>query len=215
MEFATQHKIAQKNKKHSDSNNLKQNQRMSKEKTEEIKAYTLSILTENEVGLMQRVVTAFTKRKINIDSFIASETENKDIYRFTIVIRSTARQVEKVAKSLETILEVFRVIVYEDEDLVYQELALYKIPTQAVLDSNQIETIVRQNNARILSVGKEYTIIEKTGHKERTQELFDILKPFGILAFTRSGRIAVSSKKMDKVNKYLEKQLEKDPATFN
>ena len=188
---------------------------MSKGTEEQINTYTLSILTENEVGLMQRVVTAFTKRKINIDSFIASETENKDIYRFTIVIQTTSSLVEKTAKSLETILEVFRVIVYKDEDLVYQELALYKIPTKAVLESNQIEKIVRENNARILDVGKEYTIIEKTGHKERTQELFEILKPFGVLAFTRSGRIAVSNRKMDKVNKFLEKQLEKDPATFN
>lgn len=184
-------------------------------KEEQINSYTLSILTENEVGLMQRVVTSFTKRKINISSFIASETENKDIYRFTIVINTTESMVQKIARSLETILEVFRVIVYKDEDLVYQELALYKVPTKAILESNKIETIVRQNNARILNVGKEYTIIEKTGHKERTQELFEILKPFGVSAFTRSGRIAVSNRKMDKVNKYLEKQLEKNPATFN
>ena len=188
---------------------------MSNQIEDQTNTYTLSILTENEVGLMQRVVTSFTKRKININSFIASETENKDIYRFTIVIQATEKMVHKVAKSLETILEVFRVIVYADEDLVYQELALYKIPTKAVLESNKIETIVRRNNARILSVGKEYTIIEKTGHKERTQELFEILEPFGISAFTRSGRIAVSNRKMDKVNKYLEKQLAKDPATFN
>lgn len=188
---------------------------MSKHIDDSIKTFTLSILTENEVGLTQRIVTSFTKRKINIDSFIASETENKDIYRFTIVIRTTEVLVYKIAKSLESILEVFRVIVYEDEDLVYQELALYKIPTKAVLESNQIENIVRKNNARILNVGKEYTIVEKTGHKERTQELFEILKPFGVLAFTRSGRIAVSKSKMTKVNKYLEKQLEKDPATFN
>ncbi len=179
-----------------------------------MKSYTLSILTEDTIGLTQHIVTAFTRRKININSFSASETETKGIFRFTILVNSDEEQIQKVAKALEQILEVFRVIVYEDEDLVYQELALYKVPTKALIEGSQIENIIRANNARILYVGKEYTVIEKTGHKEDTQELFELLKPYGILAFSRSGRIAVSNKRMDKVNKFIEKQLEKAPATF-
>ena len=182
---------------------------------EQIKTFTLSVLTENEVGLTQRVVTAFTRRKINIESFTASETENKGIFRFTIVVHTTDNKIQQTARSLETILEVFRVVIYEDKDLVYQELALYKIPTKSVLEGSQIETIVRANNARILHIGKEYTIIEKTGHKEKTQELFDQLKPYNVLGFSRSGRIALTNLRMDEVNKFLHKQLAKEPTSYH
>lgn len=181
---------------------------------EEIKTYTLSILTDNIVGLTQRVVTVFTRRKLNIDSFSASQTENESIYRFTIMLQTNERIVESVAKALENIVEVYRVIVYEDEDLVYQELALYKVSTKVISASNQIENIVRAFNARILFIGQEYTIIEKAGHKERTQELFEKLKPFGVFGFSRSGRVALSNKPMTRVNKFLEKILEKDRVEF-
>ncbi len=180
----------------------------------ETQTYTLSILTENSIGLTQEVVTTFTRRKINIQSFSASETENKDIYRFTIVVDTTEELIQKVARTLEKIMDVFRVVVYTDDDLVYQELALYKVPTKALLEGTQIERLVRANNARILYVGKEYTIIEKTGHKERTQELFELLKPYGIMAFSRSGRIALSNKPMTKVNQFLQKTIKMDKATF-
>ena len=179
------------------------------------KRYTLSILTENNVGLTQRIVTVFTRRKINIDSFSASETENKDIYRFTIMLEIEEDRVQKVANAVEQIIDVFKVIVYKDEDLVYQELALYKVPTKALLEGSQIEHIVRTNSARILYVGKDYTIIEKTGHKEDTQALFEELKSYGIMAFSRSGRIAVSNKRMDEVNKYITSKLKVEPATFS
>lgn len=176
--------------------------------------YTLSILTENNVGLLQKIVTEFTKRKINIDSFTGSETENRDIYRITIFVRTSEQLIKKIANSLEQIIDVFRVVVYEDDELVHQELALYKVPTKALLDGSSVETIVRENNARILYIGKEITVIEKTGYKEQTQELFEKLKPYNILAFSRSGRIALSNKNMKSVNKFLTKQLENDAATY-
>ena len=176
--------------------------------------YTLSILTENNVGLLQKVVTEFTKRKINIDSFTGSETENKDIYRITIFVNTSEQLIKKIANSIEQIIDVFRVVVYQDEELVHQELALYKVPTKALLDGNSVETIVRENNARILYIGKEITVIEKTGYKEQTQELFEKLKPYNILGFSRSGRIALSNKNMKSVNKFLTKQLKNDAATY-
>ncbi len=180
----------------------------------EKKIFTLSILTDNIVGLMQRVVTVFTKRKLNIDSFSASPTEYESIYRFTVVLETTEKIVQSVAKALENIVEVYRVIVYEDEDLVYQELALYKVSTKVISESNQIENLVREYNARILFIGKDYTIIEKTGHQARTQELFEKLKPFGVFGFSRTGRVALSNKPMTKVNKFLEKILDQEKVQF-
>lgn len=176
--------------------------------------YTLSVLTENHVGLTHQVMTVFTRRKLNVNSLSASETENKDIYRFTIVINTTEEMIKKVVKALEKQLEVIKALVYTDDELVWQELALYKVPTQALLADDQIERIVRANNARILSVSHDYTIIEKTGHKEKTQELFELLKPFGILGFTRTGRIALTKKPMIEVNNFLSQFIQEKEVSF-
>ncbi|HYX06742.1 MAG TPA: acetolactate synthase small subunit, partial [Bacteroidales bacterium] len=77
-----------------------------------------------------------------------------------------------------------------------------KVPTQAFANGTNVEMLIRNNNAHILTVEPEYIIIEKAGHKEETQELFNLLEPFGVLQFVRSGRVAMT-KPMKKLTSYL------------
>ncbi|MDG1333784.1 MAG: acetolactate synthase small subunit [Crocinitomicaceae bacterium] len=156
------------------------------------KRYTLSVFTEDRVGLLNRVTIIFTRRKINIESIAASESEVENVHRYTIVINESADTVNKVVLQLEKQVEVIRAFYHEDDAIVYQELALYKLPTEMLLAGQDAEKIVRSHHARVLAVEADFTVIEKTGHKEETQALFDELKPFGILEFVRSGRIAIS-----------------------
>jgi len=168
--------------------------------------YTLSIFTENKIGLLQRLSTIFTKRKINLDSFNASESEVKDVFRFTIVINTTEDQVRKVTKQIEKQIGVLKAFYHEESEIVHQEIALYKVPTHALAHGNDVEKLIRRYNAHILTVEPEYVIIEKTGHKAETQELFEKLLPFGMLQFVRSGRVAVT-KQIKEITAYL-KDLE-------
>lgn len=168
----------------------------------DIKEYTLSIFTENKIGLLQRLSTIFTKRKINLDSFNASESEVKDVYRFTIVIQTTEDQVKKVTKQIEKQIGVLKAFYHEVSEIVYQEIALYKVSTKALSQGSDVEEIIRKHNARILTVEPDYVIIEKTGHKAETQELFEKLHPFGMLQFVRSGRVAVT-KQIKEITSYL------------
>ena len=168
----------------------------------DIKEYTLSIFTENKIGLLQRLSTIFTKRKINLDSFNASESEVKDVYRFTIVIQTTEDQVKKVTKQIEKQIGVLKAFYHEVSEIVYQEIALYKVSTKALSQGSDVEEIIRKHNARILTVEPDYVIIEKTGHKAGTQELFEKLHPFGMLQFVRSGRVAVT-KQIKEITSYL------------
>lgn len=155
-------------------------------------AYTLSIFSENSVGLLNRITSILTRRHLNIDSINSSESESSGIYRFTIVVKTTEAQVKKLVLQLEKQVEVMKAVYHTDIDTVFQEIALYKISTRSISEGNLVEKLIRDNNARILSVESDFMIIEKTGHKEETQELLDFLSPYGVLEFVRSGRVSVT-----------------------
>ena len=160
-----------------------------------IKDFTLSVLTEDKAGLLNHITIIFNRRKINIASLNVSATEVPGLSRFTIVITSTRDQAEKVVKQIRKIIDVLGAFVYEEDEVYYQEIALYKVPTDAFLNGNTIETLVRNRGARILAIEADHIIIEKTGHKEDTHKLYKELEPFGLLEFVRSGRVAISKSK--------------------
>lgn len=169
------------------------------------RTFTISVFTENSIGILNRITIIFTRRHLNIDSITASESEIKDVFRYTIVLRTTKEQVSKVIGQIEKLIEVFKAFVHEEWEIVHQEIALYKIKTDS-LTSGNIEKVIRENHARILTVDQNFMVIEKTGHVTETQLLFERLKPYGILEFARSGRVAVT-KPMKELSMYL-KELE-------
>ena len=169
------------------------------------KTFTVSIFTENTIGMLNRITIIFTRRHLNIDSITASETEVKNVHRYTIVLRTTKEQIDKVLGQIEKLIEVLKAFAHEDKDVVHQEIALYKIRTSN-LSNADVEQVIRENYAKVLSVDPQFIVIEKTGHKSETQALFDKLKPFGVLEFARSGRVAVT-KPMKELSTYL-KELE-------
>ena len=167
--------------------------------------FTVSIFTENTIGMLNRITIIFTRRHLNIDSITASETEVKNVHRYTIVLRTNREQIDKVVGQIDKLIDVLKAFVHEDNEVVHQEIALYKIKTTE-LKSNNVEQVVRENSAKVLTVDPDFIVIEKTGHKEEIQVLFEKLKPFGILEFARSGRVAVT-KTMKELSAYL-KELE-------
>ncbi len=169
--------------------------------------YTISVFTEDIVGMLNRVTIIFTRRKINIDSIAASESEIANIHRYTLVISEAEDMVKKVVLQLEKQVEVVKAVYHKDSEVVYQEIALYKVPTEVLLSGGEAEKIVRAHHARVLSVEPAFTVIEKTGHKEETQALFNQLEPYGMLEFVRSGRVAIT--KPMKTLKSIVEELEK------
>lgn len=169
--------------------------------------FTLSIFTENKIGLLHRITTIFTRRHISIDSLTTSETEVDGIYRFVIVIRTTEEKAIKLQKQIDKIIGVIKAFVLRDEDVVHQELALYKVSTQNLINGT-LEKLVRDNHARVLTIEKDYIMIEKTGHKDETMALFHALAPFGVLGFSRSGIVAISKRPL-RLRAYLAGELKK------
>lgn len=168
--------------------------------------YTLSVLTEDRAGLLNNITLIFSRRKINLSSLNVSSTEVPGISRFTIVAECPRDKADKVCAQIRKLVDVLGAFVYEDDQIYYQEIALYKIPTAAVLNGQNLENIIRNNGARILAVEVNHIIIEKTGHKEETHALYKLLEPYGLLEFVRSGRVAIS-KSLRRTEAYI-KELE-------
>jgi acetolactate synthase-1/3 small subunit len=170
------------------------------------KEFTVSVLTEDKSGLLNHITIIFNRRKINLESLNVSTTEVAGVSRFTIVLTSTREKIEKVVNQIRKLIDVLGAFVYEEDEIYYQEIALYKVPTAIFLEGNSIETLVRNNGARILVIEKDHIVIEKTGHKRDTHAMYKLLEPYGLLEFVRSGRVAISKSKR-KTEAYI-KQLE-------
>jgi len=166
--------------------------------------YTISAFSENHIGLLNRITIIFTRRQVNIESLTVSGSAIPGIHKFTIVINETREKTEKVVGQIEKLVEVLRAFYHTDDEIIQQEIALYKVPTKALMASTKLEETIRNHHAHILEVMPEYTVIEKTGYKEETQKLFEELSEYGLLQFTRSGRIAVTKSSEELFNKYME-----------
>jgi acetolactate synthase I/III small subunit len=154
--------------------------------------YTICVFTENSIGLLNKITIIFTRRRINIESLTVSETERKGISRFTIVIKHEKREeVEKLVRQIRKIIEVLAVFGYLNDDIVYNEIALFKISTPLNGKTVDVETINKVYKAWVVYWGLDYVVIEKTGTETEIFDFFKYVKPHGIIEFVRSGRIAV------------------------
>ena len=164
--------------------------------------FTISIYTENNVGLLNRISAIFLKRHINIRSITSSESEISNIYRFIIVVKVDKEQIVKLVKQIEKQIEVIAAFYHTDEETIFLETALYKVKSKSLFNERQIQNIIKESRANIVTVKPEYFVIEKTGWREETEDLYNKLKKYGLLQFVRSGRISVSKKSME-ITKFL------------
>ncbi|WP_205499981.1 acetolactate synthase small subunit [Rufibacter psychrotolerans] len=164
---------------------------MSEQAPIERQEYNITVYTENQIGLLNRIAMIFSRRKMNIESLNTSPSEIEGIHRFNIVIHETEEVVSKIARQIEKQVEVLKVYFNTNEDVIWQEMALYKVPTDIVAEKAKVERLLRENGARVVVIRKDYTVFETTGHREETDNLIKILQPFGLIEFVRSARIAI------------------------
>lgn len=169
----------------------------------EIKPYTLAIFSENTVGILNLISIVYTRRSINIESISASTTAIPGITKTTVLSYSDRETMEKVIAQIEKAIYVVKAFLFTDDEIVHQEVALYKVPTVKLMDEPELENIIRKHNARILEITHDYTVIEKTGHTEETEALFQELKHYDIRQFVRSGRVCVTKDPVEHVSVYL------------
>ena len=153
--------------------------------------FTVTVYTENQIGLLNRIAIIFSRRKINIESLNTSPSEVEGIHRFTIVINETEEVVRKLARQIEKQVEVLKAYYNTNEEIVWQELAMYKVPTDEIAEKVKVERLLREYGARAVVIRKDYTVFETTGQREETDKLIAVLEPYGLIEFVRSARVAI------------------------
>jgi acetolactate synthase-1/3 small subunit len=163
---------------------------------QEIKTFTISIYTENNIGLLNRISAIFQRRHINIESLTTSQSEIEGVNRFVIVVNITEENAKKIVKQIEKQVETIRAYYHTDEETIYTESCMFKIKSALLFEEPQIQNIIKDSNSQIVTVNKEFFVLEKSGRRHEIESLRRDLNVFGIMQFVRSGRIAVTKSEM-------------------
>jgi len=156
-----------------------------------ITSHTLSILVQNQPGVLARVSGLFARRGFNITSLAVGETENNEVSRMTVVLSADGRPVEQCMKQLQKLIHVLRVEELPSDSSVEREVALIKVATGAGTRAAVIE-IVEIFRAKVVDVDGEALTVEVTGSPDKVRALESLLEPYGIIELVRTGRIALA-----------------------
>jgi acetolactate synthase-1/3 small subunit len=153
--------------------------------------HTLSILVENKPGVLARVAGLFARRGFNIDSLAVGITENPDMSRMTVVVDVEEHSLEQVYKQLNKLINVIKVVDLPVDNSVQRELIMVKVKADARSRAEIIE-MVDVFRGKIVDVGKGTVSIEVTGTGSKLRALEELLKPYGIVEFVRTGMVALN-----------------------
>ena len=157
--------------------------------------FTVSVYTENNVGILNRLSAIFLKRHINIESMTVSKSEIENVHRFTFVVIVPKTLIRKVVGQLEKQIEVIKAFYHTEDEIIYHETALFKISSEHLYDE-EIQDRMKFRRAHIIAITERYFVIEASGFREDIDNMYEKLKPYGLLQFVRSGRIAITRPKM-------------------
>jgi len=155
--------------------------------------HTLSILVENKFGVLTRVAGLFSGRGYNIDTLNVAPTQDADTSRMTVVTRGDDATLEQIVKQLKKLIDVIEVQDFREGEFVDRELALVKVTVDARSRAEvmQITDIFR---AKIVDVQPKTLTVEITGDESKVEKFLSLMKTFGILELTRTGKVAMARK---------------------
>lgn len=167
--------------------------------------YTITVFSENTVGVLNQITTIFTRRQLNIETLSVSPSALDGIHKFTITtFANDESDMKKLVRQIDKRVDIMKAYYNVDDELIHQELALYKLALDKVTEHGSIEYLIRKYNIRVLEVSKDHVVFLKAGHYAETQGLFEELADkIGVLQFVRSGRIAITKSKVERLSDML------------
>ena len=152
--------------------------------------HTLSVLVEDQPGVLARIAGLFARRGFNIESLAVGPTEHEGVSRITIVVNVEEHPLEQVTKQLNKLVHVIKIVELEPTQSVQRELLLVKVRADATVRSQVLET-VQLFRAKVVDVSPESLTVEATGTSDKITALLRMLEPYGIREMVQSGMVAV------------------------
>ncbi|MEY2827662.1 MAG: acetolactate synthase small subunit [Candidatus Nanopelagicales bacterium] len=152
--------------------------------------HTLSVLVEDQPGVLARTASLFARRGFNIESLAVGPTETDGVSRMTIVVNVAESPLEQVTKQLNKLVNVLKIVELDNTAAVQRELLLVKVKADAQNRSNILET-VSLFRAKVVDVSPDAITIEATGNHDKIQALLKVLEEYGIKELVQSGMVAI------------------------
>ena len=153
--------------------------------------HTISLLVRNQFGVLARVAGLFSGRGYNINSLCVAETQDPAFSTMTIVTFGDDKIIDQIAKQLNKLIDVVKVVDFREKEYVERELALIKVNTTAQTRAEIIQ-IVSVFRAKVVDINPKSMTIEATGAEDKINALIEMVKVFGIKEMSRSGRVAMA-----------------------
>ena len=152
--------------------------------------HTLSVLVEDQPGVLARIAGLFSRRSFNIESLAVGPTEHAGVSRITIVVNVDDSPLEQVTKQLNKLVNVIKIVELEPGQSVQREIMLVKVRADADTRSHVLET-VQLFRAKVVDVSTDAVTIEATGNADKLEALLRVLEPFGVRELVQSGMVAL------------------------
>lgn len=156
-----------------------------------MKEHTIIITVANRVGVLARIAGHLSSRGYNIESIIGAPTENPDIYKIHLVVSGTEERVEQVTKQLNKLVDIIKVVdISHRKNYIVREFILIKV--KALKNRSEIFELIGVFKAKVVDVTRTQITIELSGPPQKIERFIELLRPYGIREFVRSGTVAVS-----------------------
>ncbi|SDK74390.1 acetolactate synthase small subunit [Natronincola ferrireducens] len=152
--------------------------------------YVLSVLVENQPGVLSRVAGLFSRRCYNIDSLTVGETENDKLSRMTIVLKGDVQSLDQIKKQLNKLIDVVQIVELKPHEAVYRELALVKVKADEATRASILE-VVDIFRGKVIDIANEHLTVEMTGDHDKVLAFIDMMKSYGVKEIVRTGLTAL------------------------
>jgi len=153
--------------------------------------HTLSVLVEDQPGVLARIASLFSRRSFNIESLAVGPTEHSGVSRITIVVNVDELPLEQVTKQLNKLVNVIKIVELDPVQSVQRELMLVKVRADLETRSHVLETVALFR-AKVVDVAPDAVTVEATGNADKLEALLRVLEPFGIRELVQSGMVGIS-----------------------
>ncbi len=154
--------------------------------------YTFAIYSNDQAGILNRITAVFSRAGLNIEALSVCESAQSGLFRHNVQVSCDQQTGFRVSKQLERQIEVVKADFFHQDEVIQQEVALYKMASKSMLEQALTEQIMHRHHARVLSMNSEFTVLEKIGNRSECQALLDDLSVIGVLEFVRSGPVSIS-----------------------